>query len=389
MNTGKTLFAQIMEFAPWSTFSRIVERHQGNARTRTLSCAEHFRALAFAQLTWRDSLRDIESCLASQPGKLYGMGFRHPIRRSTLADANESRPWQIWEEWAQVLIRQARQLYAGDSFAVELDEAVYALDSSLIDLCRTLFPWATCQTVKSAVKLHTLLDLRGSIPAYVRVTKGNWHDVNLLDHLAFEPGSIYVMDRGYLDFARLFAMHQTGAHFIIRAKSPLKADRVYSAPTDRQAGVICDQRVRLTLSRSVKRYPDLLRRVRYKDPATGRTLVFLTNHTTLPSLTICDLYRCRWQVEIFFKWVKQNLCIKHFLGTSENAVKTQIWCAIATYVLIAILKKRLHVAASLHTCLQILSVLIFEKTTISSALTAGDCTFARDVDPNQLFLFDF
>ena len=390
MNAGKTLFAQLMDFLPWSTFNRYVTRYRGDKGVRTMSCAEQFRVMAFAQLTYRESLRDIEVSLSVQASKLYHMGFREPIRRSTLADANESRDWRIWSDLAALLIRRARKLYAGDGvLGVDLDNTVYALDSSTIDLCLSLFAWAPFRSTKSAIKLHTLLDLRGAIPAFIHISDGKLHDVNVLDMLSFEAGAFYVMDRGYVDFARLYALHQAGAFFVTRAKSPMDARRVYSAPTDRSTGIIADQQVMLNGHYSAKKYPEHLRRIRFKDPESGKTLVFLTNNTALPALTIAALYKSRWQVELFFKWIKQHLRIKHFLGNSENAVKTQVWCAVATYVLIAIVKKELQLDASLYACLQILSVSVFEKTEISCALQAD--TLHNDMTDlaNQLNLFDF
>ena len=389
MYVGKTLFAQVMEFVPWTSFARIVHRYGGNAGVRTLSCGEQFRAMAFAQLTWRESLRDIEVSLSANAPKLYAMGFRAAVKRSTLADANESRDWRIWFDLATLLIRRARKLYASDSLGVELDNTVYALDSTTIDLCLSLFDWAPFRSTKAAIKLHTLLDLRGSIPAFIHISDGKLHDVNVLDMLSFEAGAFYVMDRGYVDFERLYALHQAGAFFVTRAKSPMDARRVYSAPVDRDTGVICDQRVMLNGYYSAKKYPEHLRRVRFKDPESGKTLVFLTNNTALPALTIAALYKSRWQVELFFKWIKQHLRIKKFLGTSENAVKTQVWCAVATYVLIAIVKKELHLDASLYTCLQILSVSVFEKTQLSCALQLDDSGTELTLDDNQLILFNF
>jgi transposase len=389
VNAGKTLFAQIMEFVPWTSFSRIVQRYSGNAGARTLSCAEQFRAMAFAQLTWRESLRDIEASLSANASKLYAMGFRSPVRRSTLADANESRNWRMWSDLAALLIRRARKLYANESLGVDLDNTVYALDSSTIDLCLSLFDWAPFQSTKAAIKLHTLLDLRGAIPAFIHISDGKLHDVNVLDILLVEPGAFYVMDRGYVDYARLYAMHQACAFFVIRAKAGMDARRVYSHATDRASGVICDQRVMLNARYSVKRYPEHLRRIRFKDPDSGKTLVFLTNNTKLPALTIAALYKGRWQVELFFKWMKQHLRIKHFLGTSENAVKTQVWCAVATYVLIAIVKKELQLDASLYTCLQILSVSVFEKTEVSCALQPNQSQTEVPADASQLMLFSF
>ncbi|MHB8742695.1 MAG: IS4 family transposase [Sulfuricaulis sp.] len=389
MNTGKTLFAQLMDFVPWTSFARIVDCHAGNAGVRTLTCAEQFRAMAFAQLTWRESLRDIEASLSANATKLYAMGFRAPIKRSTLADANELRDWRIWSDLAAVLIRRARKLYASEALAAELDNTVYALDASTIDLCLSLFDWASFRSTKGAVKLHTLLDLRGAIPAFIHISDGTLHEVNVLDLLTFEAGAFYVMDRGYLDFARLYAIHQAGAFFVIRAKSPMDARRVYSAASDRIRGVLCDQRVMLNGFYSAKKYPEHLRRIRFKDPESGKTLVFLTNNTALPALTIGALYKSRWQVELFFKWIKQHLRIKHFLGTSENAVKTQIWCAVATYVLIAIVKKELQLDASLYTCLQILSVSVFEKTQLSCALQPDPEIEKSTAITNQLTLFEF
>ena len=390
MYVGKTLFAQVMEFVPWTSFARIVQRHGGNSGVRTLSCAEQFRAMAFAQLTWRESLRDIESCLCANAGKLYAMGFRSAVKRTTLADANESRDWRIWSDLAAVLIRRARKLYAGDSvLGVDLDNTVYALDSSTIDLCLSLFDWAPFRSTKAAVKLHTLLDLRGAIPAFIHISHGKLHDVNVLDMLVLEAGAFYVMDRGYLDFERLHAMTQAGAFFVTRAKSPMDARRVYSAATDRSTGIISDQQVMLNGYYSARKYPEHLRRIRFKDPESGKTLIFLTNNTALPALTIAALYKSRWQIELFFKWIKQHLRIKHFLGTSENAVKTQVWCAVATYVLIAIVKKELHLDASLYTCLQILSVSVFEKTELPSALRADTSETEPPPSANQLILFNF
>lgn len=388
MNVGKTLFAQVMEFIPWTSFSRIVDRYRGNAGVRTLSAAEHFRVMAFAQLTWRESLRDIEASLGANPSKLYGMGFRGTVRRTTLADANERRDWKIWADLAALLIRKARKIYASEELGLDLQNTVYALDSSTIDLCMSLFPWALFRSTKSAVKVHTLLDLRGAIPAFIYVSDGKVHDTKVLDLLVFEPGAFYVMDRGYLDFQRLYRLHQAGAFFVTRAKSSLHARRVYSDATDRATGVIADQRVMLEGYYSVKDYPEHIRRIRFKDPATDKTLIFLTNNTALPATTIAALYKSRWQVELFFKWIKQNLRIKHFFGTSENAVKTQIWCAVCTYVLIAIIKKELQINASLYTCLQILSVSIFEKTELSCALQPPEPTTIITTDANQLILFN-
>ena len=389
MNVGKTLFAQMMEFVPWKTFGRIVDRHKGDAGVRTLTCADLFRVMAFAQLTWRESLRDIEACLAANQTKLFHMGMKAPPARSTLADALERRDWRIYHALAQRLIARAKALYAQDPSVLELDASVYALDSTTIDLCLSLFDWAPFRSTKAAVKLHTLLDLRGSIPTFLHISDGKLHDVNVLDILPIEAGAFYVMDRGYVDFTRLYAMHQAGAFFVTRAKQGMDARRVYSSPTQRSTGVICDQRVMLNGFYSAKAYPEHLRRVRFKDPESGKTLVFLTNNTVLPALTITALYKGRWQVELFFKWIKQHLRIKRFLGTSENAVKTQIWCAVATYVLIAIIKKELQLNASLYTCLQILSVSIFEKNELSCALQPDRSQREIATPANQLILFDF
>jgi hypothetical protein len=389
MNQGKTLFAQVMEFVPWTSFARIVTRYAGNSGVRSLPCTEQFRAMAFAQLTYRESLRDIEACLLANQTKLYGMGFRSLVRRSTLADANERRDWRIWADLAALLIKRARRLYCNDSFGVELDSTVYALDATTIDLCLSLFPWALFRSTKAAVRLHALLDLRGNIPTFIHISDGRTHEINVLDMLTAEAGAFYVMDRGYLDFRRLFLLHQAGAFFVTRAKRGMDAHRVYSMPIDRSTGVICDQRIALDGFYVSKDYPEQLRRIRFKDPDSGKTLVFLTNNTALPALTIAALYKSRWQVELFFKWIKQHLRIKRFIGTSENAVKTQIWCAVATYVLIAIVKRELQLDASLYTMLQILSVSVFEKTLISQAISGYSFCQDQTAFDNQLNLFDF
>ena len=389
MNTGKTLFAQLMDFLPWTTFTRIVERRGGDRYVKSLACTEQFRVMAFAQLTYRESLRDIEVCLSAQAAKLYHMGFRHEINRSTLADANETRDWRIHAEFAQGLIAQARKLYAGDSFGIELENTAYALDSTTIDLCLSLFPWALFRTTKSAVKMHTLLDLRGNIPSFIHISDGKLGDVNVLDVLVLEHGAIYIMDRGYLDFVRLYTLHQAQAFFVTRAKSNTRLRRVYSAPVDRSTGLICDQTVALTGTTSRKHYPEHLRRIRFKDPETGKTLVFLTNNFTLSAVTICALYKARWQVELFFKWIKQHLRIKKFYGNSENAVKSQIWIAVSVYVLVAIVKKRLNLDASLYTLLQILSVTLFEKMPLLQAFPGNGYKIPDGVPCNQLNLFLF
>ncbi len=389
MNTGKTLFAQLMDFLPWTTFARIVERYGGDRYVKLLVCAAQFRVMAFAQLTYRESLRDIAVCLSAQSSKLYHMGFSQDIRRSTLADANETRDWRIHVEFAQCLIAQARKLYIDESFGIELENTTYALDSTTIDLCLSLFPWALFRTTKSAVKMHTLLDLRGNIPSFIHISDGKLGDVNVLDVLVLEAGSIYVMDRGYLDFARLYLMHQAQAFFVTRAKSNTRLRRIYSAVVDRSTGIICDQTVALTGATSRKVYPEHLRRIRFKDPETGKTLVFMTNNFTLPAATICALYKARWQVELFFKWIKQHLRIKKFYGNSENAVKSQIWIAVSVYVLVAIVKKRLNLDASLYTLLQIFSLTLLEKMPLQQAFAGNDYKNPEGVPCNQLNLFEF
>ena len=389
MNLGKTLFAQVMDFLPWKTFHRIVDRHSGDLRIRTLSCADQFRVMAFAQLTYRESLRDIEVCLAAQAGKLYHMGIGKPVARSTLADANELRDWRIYFELAQRLIVKARELYIDEDFGVELANTVYALDATTIDLCLSMFPWAPFRSTKAAVKLHTLLDLRGSIPTFIHISDGKLHDVNVLDLLVIEAGAFYIMDRGYLDFERLYALDQAGGFFVTRAKRNLDARRVYSATVDRDSGLICDQTIALNGFYAAKDYPGHLRRIRYRDPKTGKTLVFLTNQFALPALTICALYKCRWQVELFFKWIKQHLRIKRFYGTSENAVRTQIWIAISVYVLVAIIKKQLKLDVSLHTLLQILSLTLFEKLPLQQAVAGIDSIPVDSVAHKQMNLFEF
>ena len=389
MNVGKTLVAQVMEYVPWKTFGRIIDRHDGDAGVRTLDCADLFRVMAFSQLTWRESLRDIESCVASNHSKLFHMGLSGIPARSTLSDALNQRDWHIYHALAMRLILRARDLYAKEPTGLELDATVYALDSTTIDLCLSLFDWAPFRSTKAAVKMHTLLDLRGAIPAFIHISDGKMGDVKMLDIVPLEAGAFYVMDRGYLDFSRLFKLHQAGAFFVTRATRGMDAQRVYSTTTDRSTGVICDQSIRLNGFYVSKDYPEHLRRIRYKDPVSGKTLVFLTNNTTLPPLTIAAVYKSRWQVELFFKWIKQHLRITRFLGTSENAVKTQIWCAVSIYVLIAIVKKELHLNASLYTLLQILSVSIFEKTLMSCALQPDTTRTIAPPPNNQMILFDF
>jgi hypothetical protein len=388
MNTGKILFAQIMDYLPWKTFHRIVTRYDGDYRIRTLPCSDQFRVLAFAQLTFRESLRDIEACLSAQSAKLYHMGIRCAVKRSTLADANERRDWRIYAEFAQRLITQARELYAQEDLGLELSNTVYALDSTTIDLCLSMFPWAPFRSTKAAVKMHTLLDLRGNIPSFIHVSDGKMHDVNVLDLMIPEPAAIYVMDRAYVDFERLFTIHQAGAFFVTRAKSNADLRRVYSAPSNREQGIICDQTVALSGFYSQKNYPVHLRRIRFKVPETGKTLVFLTNLFGPPSEIICALYKARWHVELFFKWIKQHLRIKAFFGLSENAIKTQIWVAVSVYVLIAIIKKRLDLDASLYTLLQVFSVTIFEKIPLNKGNFSSEYSTDDDMLSNQLNLFD-
>jgi transposase len=389
MNTGKTLFAQLMEFVPWKTFERIVARYDGDAGVRTLSCGEQYRAMAFAQLTYRESLRDIEACLSVQISKLYHMGFSGPVRRSTLADANDARDWRIYADLAQRLIDQARKLYATEDLGLDLTNTVYALDSTTIDLCLSVFPWAHFRATKAAVKMHTLLDLRGDIPSFLHISDGKQADVHALDLLVLEPGAIYVMDRGYIDFARLHTMHRAGAFFVTRAKSNMKAHRLYSASTDRATGVVCDQTIALDGQYTRGHYPAHLRRIRFRDPESGKVLVFLTNNFDLPAPTIAALYKNRWKVELFFKWIKQHLRIKRFYGTSENAVKTQIWIAMSVYVLVAIIKKRLRLEASLYTLMQVVSVAVFEKMQIQTALSLGISQCDTAIENSQLNLFSF
>jgi hypothetical protein len=385
MYGGKLVFAQVMEFAPWHTFRRLVDKYRGDFNVRRFSCLDQFLCMAFAQLTYRESLRDIEACLRAQSSKLYHLGIRGNVSRSALADANEGRDWRIHFEFAQALIGIARRLYASEALAIDLDDTVYALDSTTIDLCLSLFPWAPFRTTKAAIKLHTLLDLRGAIPTFIHISDGKLHDVNVLDLLIPEPGAFYVMDRGYLDFERLHVLHQAGSFFVTRAKSNFKCRRILSQPVDRSTGLICDQIVELIVFYSQHAYPERLRRIRYRDEE-GRTLVFLTNNMTLPALTICTLYKQRWQVELFFKWIKQHLRIKRFFGNSQNAVKTQVWTAVATYVLVAIVRKRLNLDLSLHAILQILSVTPFEKTPLFPLLSDLQTPDDNPHDDKQLIL---
>ena len=388
MNKGQTIFSQVIDFISWKKFHQCVNRYSGNFRVRSFTCYDQFLCMAFAQLTYRESLRDIECCLRAVRQKLYHMGIRGKVSRSTLRDANEKRDWRIYSDFAQVLIHEARGLYVDDDFGLELKETVYALDSSTIDLCLSVFPWAQFRRTKAAIKLHTLLDLRGDIPTFIWITDGKVHDVNVLDHLIPEPGAIYIMDRAYLDFQRLYQMHQNSAIFVTRTKTNTGLRRIYSNAVDKSTGIRYDQIVVPTGFYTKKDYPEKLRRIKYFDIEKGRSFVFLTNQFLLPALTIAELYRYRWRVEIFFKWIKQHLRIKSFYGTSENAVKTQIWIAISTYVLVAIMKKRLCMDLSLYTILQILSISLFEKMPILQALAADDYTNTITSNHKQLKLFD-
>jgi len=388
MNTGKTIFSQVMEFLPIYEFRKCVQRYQGDYKVQSFSCMDQFLCMAFAQLTCRESLRDIESCLRFMQPKLYHMGIRGQVSRNTLANANNQRGWRIYADFAQVLIHQARGLYLEDPFGVELENTVYALDSTTIDLCLSLFPWARFRKNKGAIKLHTLLDLRGPIPSFIDITDGKFADVNILDILIPEAGSFYIMDRGYLDFARLYAMHQARATFITRAKSNTQCRRLYSRPVDKTTGLRCDQTILLTGAQSAKDYPEQLRLVKFFDSETNKRFAFLTNNFEIDALTVAQLYKCRWKVELFFRWIKQHLRIKAFLGTSQNAVKSQVWIAISIYVLVAIIKKRLDLKPSLYIILQILSVTIFEKTPILQALTKTDINKQNAQNANQLTMFN-
>ena len=388
MYSGPLVFTQVMDFLPMKTFRRCVDRYQGNFAIKHFTCLDQFRAMAFAQMTYRESLRDIEACLRSQASKLYHMGIRAKVSRSTLAEANEKRDWRIYADLAHSLIPIARKLYQGEDLGVELDQTVYAMDATTIDLCLSMFPWAQFRRTKGAIKLHTLLDLRGSIPTFIHISDGKEHEVNILDDLIAEAGAFYIMDRGYLDFFRLYRLTKACAFFVIRSKKNLACRRVYSSPVDRNTDLICDQTVMLTGPNSSLYYPDKLRRIKLRDTESGKILVFLSNNFDLPPTTIAQLYRSRWQIELFFKWIKQNLRIKAFYGTSENAVKTQIWIAVTVYLMIAILKKQLKIEASLYTILQILSVTAFERTPIKQLLTDLSCNNElADID-NQLNLFN-
>jgi len=389
MYVGSLVFAQLMSLLPLHAFHRCVQRYQGHRYVKSFSCLDQFLVMAFAQLTFRESLRDIEACLSAVPSKLYHMGIRSPVSRSTLADANEARAWRTFADFAQVLIGIARRLYRHDSFGLQLDETVYALDATTIDLCLALFPWAKFRQHKGAVKLHTLLDLRGNIPSFIHITDGKVHDINVLDVLIPEPGSFYVMDRGYLDFARLYGLTQNQAFFVVRSKENLQFRRIYSRPIDKSTGLRCDQTIVVTGPLTSQLYPEKLRRVGYFDATNQKRFSFLSNNFVLPALTITQLYKCRWQVELFFKWIKQHLRIKAFFGTTENAVRTQVWIAVSVYVLVAILKKQLNLDLSLYTILQILSLTPFEKAPILQVLTEFTNTTQEPDNPNQLKLFNY
>jgi len=387
MNTGATIFSQIMKYISWHNFQRCVNRYRGNRKIKSFSCWDQFLCMAFSQLTYRESLRDIEICLRTMSPKLYHMGFRSKVARNTLANANSVRDWRIYQDFAHILIRKARALYSGEDFVIELDNAVYALDSTVIDLCLALFPWARFRKTKAAMKLHTLLDLRGNIPTTVIITPGNIHDVTILDYLSLEPSAFYIMDRGYLDFGRLYTIHKTPAFFVTRAKKNTKFRRIFSRPTKKSSGVKTDQIGVLTGYYPRQRYPEKIRRIVYIDRTINKRFIFLTNNMNLPAKVIAGLYKSRWQVELFFKWIKQHLRIKAFFGTSENAVKTQIWIAISVYVLIAIIKKQLKLKLSLYSILQVLSVALFEKTPILTALTDANYLESRDLNYEQMSLF--
>jgi len=388
MYTGKLIFAQAMDYLPQHTLRRCIQRYNGNKNIKRFTCQDQYRCMAFAQLTYRESLRDIETCLKAQSNKLYHMGIRSTVARSTLAEANEKRDWRIYADFAQALIQTARRLYANEDLGLELDNTVYALDATTIDLCLTVFPWAQFRKTKAAIKLHTLLDLRGNIPSFIQISDGKLHDVNVLDILLPEPGAFYVMDRGYLDYDRLYQLHKNAAFFVIRAKSNLQCRRLYSHPIDKSTGLRCDQTIMLTGFYAAQRYPNKLRRIKYYDAKTGKYFIFLTNNFNLPALTITELYRYRWQVELFFKWIKQHLRIKSFFGTSDNAVKTQVWIAVSVYVLIAIIKKQLNIKTSLYSILQIFSLTIFETMPLNQLLTGCDKNMINQENLNQLNLFE-
>ncbi|MBW2576406.1 MAG: IS4 family transposase [Deltaproteobacteria bacterium] len=388
MHAGRIIFSQLLDFLPKKQFDRCVRRYHGNHRTKTFSCFDQYLCMVFAQITYRQSLRDIESCLRAMQPKLYHCGIRGNASRNTLANANEHRSWRIYADFAQILINKARTLYADEDFGIQLDREVYALDSTTIDLCLTLFPWAKFRKHKAAVKVHTLMDLKGSIPTFIRITDGKVHDVNILDDLILEPGAIYIMDRGYLDFARLYTFTQNLSTFITRAKSNFDYRRLYYQKADKTTGLRCDQTIMLNGFYASQDYPAVLRRIGYFDIDTNKKFIFLTNNFALPALTIAQLYKCRWRIEIFFKWIKQYLRIKTFFGTTENAVKTQIWIAISVYVLVAIVKKELKIELSLSEILQILSIVLFEKVHIKQVLTKNVLQNRNSQFHNQLLLFD-
>ena len=388
MNQGKLVFAQITQHLPLTTFRRCVARYGGEHKVKSFSCLDQYLCMAFAQLTFRESLRDIEACLRAQRSKLYHLGIRSAVSRNTLANANAIRDWRIYADFAQSLIGIARPLYVDEQFGVDLNDTVYALDATTIDLCLSVFPWAPFQSTKAAIKLHTLLDLRGNIPTFIHISDGKLHEVSVLDQLLPEPGAFYILDRGFLDFARLYRFDQAGSFFVIRGKSNTKAQRRYSRPVDRSKGLMCDQTIVLTGAYSPLDYQAPLRRIRFKDPATAKTLVFLTNNFTLPAITVTELYRCRWQVELFFKWIKQHLRIKAFFGTTENAVKSQIWIAVSVYVLVAIVKKRHQLPGSLYQILQILSLTLFERTALDQLFAQENIHDSNTESAKQLSLFN-
>ncbi len=389
MNSGKAVFSQLMDLVPWYEFSKCVRRYGGDRRVRTLGCRDQFLAMAFGQLSYRESLRDVVTCLSCRENQLYHLGFRGSIRRSTLAEANEKRDWRIYHDFAMSLIAEARDLYRDEPLKVDLDALAYAVDSSTISLCLSVFPWARYKRTLGAIKLHTVLDLRGSIPSIIRITDGTVHDVNFLDHLLLEPGAFYVLDRGYLDYKRLYRIHQDGAFFITRQRKSFKFKRLYSRPVDKDIGLRCDQTVVLVSFYPRKKYPDKLRRIKFVEPSKGRTLIFLTNNFAIDAFVVTELYRCRWQVELFFRWIKQHLRIRAFFGTSENAVRTQVWIAVSVYVLVAIVRKRLHVDRTLYELLQILSLTLFQKVPLMELVTQQDIATPETESHNQLQLFDF
>lgn len=388
MNQGQTVFAQIMSYLPRYSFRKCVNKYNGNYKVRSFSCWEQFLVMAFAQLTYRESLRDIETCLRAMQNKLHHIGLQSSVSRSTIADANERRDWRIYADFAYILIKEAKELYRDENLFEELNETIYALDSTTIDLCLSLFPWAKFRSTKSGIKMHTLLNLQNNIPAFISITDGSVHDVNILDELLTEIGAFYIIDRGYIDFERLYRLSMSNAYFVTRAKSNLQFQRLYSHHVDKSQGLICDQSIFLKSYYPSKNYPDKLRRIKYFDAQRDKRLVFITNNFSLPALTIANLYKQRWQIELFFKWIKQNLKIKSFYGNSFNAVKTQIWIAVSVYVLLAIVKKKLKIECSLYTFLQVMSISIFEKTSIISMFSNNNYINFTDCSDNQLSLFN-